>query len=199
MDAEHFQLNALTMSLDEIIEAQKNQGAVRNQHAQRFQRRGGQYKSVRRVIARKPYQKFAIRRFKPMKASTTRIGISNLSFDVDDIDLQTLFKECGPIKESSVYYDQKGDSLGMAEVVYKTQRAASTAVSCFNNVRLDGRKMHVHQLPEKRNVCLACFYSKRNNYGNERAKLREQLDKELDEYVERFMDLNKNSASPMTL
>jgi len=72
-----------------------------------------------------------------------RLMISNLAYSVTDDDLNELFASFGPLKKSSIHYDQFGYSLGTAELVFELKDDAINAYNKYNGVPLDGRAMRI--------------------------------------------------------
>jgi THO complex subunit 4 len=69
-----------------------------------------------------------------------RLMISNLAYSVTDDDLNELFASFGPLKKSSIHYDQFGYSLGTAEIVFEMKEDAINAHNKYNGVPLDGKQ-----------------------------------------------------------
>ncbi|XP_037957192.1 THO complex subunit 4B-like [Teleopsis dalmanni] len=159
-DSEPLQMDVLHMSLDDIIAARKQNktGGLIGRDV-----RGGPGKRLARLSRHQWHLRQVVRRINSDIAIPTRIGITNLSYLVNESDLKSLFSEIGPIDYVTVYYNSYGSFLGMAEVIYKSRRDANAAIKRFNNVKLDNRKIHIHLLPDRRHTCSACFYSRQKN------------------------------------
>ncbi|KAK6933211.1 Short-chain dehydrogenase/reductase SDR [Dillenia turbinata] len=54
-----------------------------------------------------------------------------------------LFSEVGEMKRYSIHYDQRGNSKGTAEVVFKKQSDALHAIERYHGKCLDGKPMHI--------------------------------------------------------
>jgi len=75
--------------------------------------------------------------------STTKLLISNLDYGVTSNDVQELFEDIGAIRQARVHYDEGGQSLGTAEVVFERRVDAATAQQTYNGQNLDGRPMDI--------------------------------------------------------
>lgn len=83
----------------------------------------------------------------------TRIEVRNLHKGVDDKELLQLFQAIGKVKRCGIRKNDKGESLGEADVEYYTPRESKRAVEYFNNAEIEGVYMSVQ-------------YNFDNNYTN---------------------------------
>ena len=65
-----------------------------------------------------------------------------------DIFLKELFEDIGAIRIARVHYDETGQSLGTAEVIFERRVDALTAQRKYNGLNLDGKI-----LSERKNIC----------------------------------------------
>ncbi|WOK93277.1 29 kDa ribonucleoprotein A, chloroplastic-like [Canna indica] len=76
--------------------------------------------------------------------SSNRVHVGNLSWDVDDSSLHTLFSDQGKVLEAKVIYDREsGRSRGFGFVTYSSAEEADNAVASLNGADLDGRSIRV--------------------------------------------------------
>ncbi|CAF1175496.1 unnamed protein product [Rotaria sordida] len=75
--------------------------------------------------------------------STTKLVISNLDYGVTKSDIQELFEDIGAVRTAHVHFDENGQSLGTAEVVFERRVDATTAQQKYNGLNLDGRPMDI--------------------------------------------------------
>jgi len=75
--------------------------------------------------------------------STTKLLISNLDYGVTTSDLQELFEDVRAVRVARVHYDESGQSLGTAEVVFERRVDAVNAQQKYNGLNLDGRPMDI--------------------------------------------------------
>lgn len=74
---------------------------------------------------------------------SNRIVVSNLAPTVTTADVEELFGSFGRIHLAAAHYDEAGQSLGTADVVFDAHAAASAAVAKYDGVPLDGRPMNI--------------------------------------------------------
>ncbi|KAL6492691.1 hypothetical protein OROGR_017616 [Orobanche gracilis] len=75
---------------------------------------------------------------------TTRLHVGNLSWDVDNLALETLFSEQGKVKEAKVIYDREsGRSRGFGFVTYSSPEEVNNAIEVLNGTDLEGRPIRV--------------------------------------------------------
>jgi RNA recognition motif-containing protein len=78
------------------------------------------------------------------------IYVGNLSYGVDDNDLQTLFEEFGTVQSSNVIVDKNnGRSKGFGFVTMENQDEASNAISKLNGTALKDREIIVNEARPK--------------------------------------------------
>jgi len=75
--------------------------------------------------------------------STTKLLLSNLDYGVTTSDVQELFEDVGAIRTARVHYDENGQSLGTAEVIFERRVDAANAQQKYNGLNLDGRPMDI--------------------------------------------------------
>jgi len=75
--------------------------------------------------------------------STTKLLIANLDYSVTTSDVQELFEDVGAVRIARVHYDESGQSLGTAEVVFERRVDAVNAHQKYNGLNLDGRPMDI--------------------------------------------------------
>ena len=63
----------------------------------------------------------------------SQLFVRNLSYDVTEDSLITLFEEIGPIKRVGIVVDEVGKSKGYGFVTYALEDDALKAVESFNN------------------------------------------------------------------
>jgi hypothetical protein len=74
------------------------------------------------------------------------IFISNLSYDVKDADLKTLFDEYGEVQSSKVIQDREtGRSRGFGFVEMADNEAAKKAISELDQAEYDGKVINVNE------------------------------------------------------
>jgi len=75
--------------------------------------------------------------------STTKLLISNLDYGVTTSDVQELFEDVGAVRVARVHYDENGQSLGTAEIIFERRADAVSAQQKYNGLNLDGRPMDI--------------------------------------------------------
>jgi THO complex subunit 4 len=83
---------------------------------------------------------------------STKIHVSNLHFEVSELDMQELFGEFGPLKKVAMCYDKEGKSQGVCDIAFESRTNALRAIKKYENVPLDGRKMRIEVIGELKNV-----------------------------------------------
>ena len=74
------------------------------------------------------------------------IFISNLSYDVKDADLKTLFDEYGEVQSAKVIHDREtGKSRGFGFVEMPDNEAAKKAISELDQAEYDGKVINVNE------------------------------------------------------
>ncbi len=73
-----------------------------------------------------------------------KIFVGNLSFQVNDFELEDLFKQYGEVESAKVVVDRMtGRSRGFGFVEMKTEDSAKQAVEALNGADLKGRPVNV--------------------------------------------------------
>ncbi|XP_074268839.1 30 kDa ribonucleoprotein, chloroplastic-like [Silene latifolia] len=76
--------------------------------------------------------------------NANRIHVSNLSWQVDDSSLKTLFSESGDVVEAKVIYDREsGRSRGFGFVTYGSADEVNSAIESLDGVDFNGRNIRV--------------------------------------------------------
>ena len=85
--------------------------------------------------------------------NTNRVYVGNLAWSVDNLALETLFREQGNVVEAKVVYDREsGRSRGFGFVTYSSADEVNSAIDSLNGVDLDGRNIRVSvaEAPQRR-------------------------------------------------
>ncbi|XP_071700993.1 30 kDa ribonucleoprotein, chloroplastic-like [Rutidosis leptorrhynchoides] len=85
--------------------------------------------------------------------NTNRVYVGNLAWSVDNVALETLFREQGNVVEAKVVYDREsGRSRGFGFVTYSSADEVNSAIDSLNGVDLDGRNIRVSvaEAPQRR-------------------------------------------------
>ncbi|KAL1815944.1 hypothetical protein ACET3Z_018518 [Daucus carota] len=76
--------------------------------------------------------------------NTNRLYVGNLSWDVDNVALETLFSEQGKVVDAKVVYDREtGRSRGFGFVTYGSSNEVNRAIDNLNGADLEGRQIRV--------------------------------------------------------
>ncbi|KAG6745106.1 hypothetical protein NC652_036659 [Populus alba x Populus x berolinensis] len=76
--------------------------------------------------------------------SGNRVYVGNLSWNVDNLALETLFREKGRVMDARVVYDRdSGRSRGFGFVTYSSAEEVDNAIDSLNGAELDGRAIRV--------------------------------------------------------
>ena len=79
-----------------------------------------------------------------MKQAMANLFVGNLSYEVEDEELRTLFSEHGSVVSARVIRDREtGRSKGFAFVEMKTAAEAQVAIEELNDVEFHGRAIRV--------------------------------------------------------
>jgi len=82
--------------------------------------------------------------------SFTNVYVKNLAPDVEDAQLDELFKAHGPIKSAIVMKDGEGKSRGFGFVNFEEHEHAAQACEALNNTEVNGKAMFVGRAQKKR-------------------------------------------------
>ncbi|KAJ6835845.1 29 kDa ribonucleoprotein A, chloroplastic-like [Iris pallida] len=76
--------------------------------------------------------------------AANRVYVGNLSWDVDNLALETLFSEQGKVIDARVVYDREtGRSRGFGFVTFSSSEEVNNAISSLDGSDLDGRNIRV--------------------------------------------------------
>lgn len=82
--------------------------------------------------------------------NANRLHVSNLSWEVDDSSLKSLFSEQGDVLEAKVIYDRdSGRSRGFGFVTYGSADEVNSAIESLDGVDLQGRNIRVNVAESK--------------------------------------------------
>ncbi|KAH6762348.1 RNA-binding family protein [Perilla frutescens var. hirtella] len=82
--------------------------------------------------------------------NTNRVYVGNLSWGVDNDDLESLFSKHGNVKEARVVYDREnGRSRGFGFVTYSSPEEVNSAIEKLDGKDLDGRSIRVSPAEER--------------------------------------------------
>ncbi|KAL1232381.1 Aly/REF export factor [Trichinella spiralis] len=153
----------VNMSLDDIIRQSGGKFSLRGRRGNRAMggrgrfgkfRGGFRSRGTRRTVippGRWQHDKFhAINGFGGKSlAAPAQLLVSNLNFNVTNDDVKELFQGMGAVRKAAVHYDERGRSMGLADVVYHRRVDAMRALKEFNNIKLDGRPMRIEMVKDK--------------------------------------------------
>ncbi|KAH7844314.1 hypothetical protein Vadar_026763 [Vaccinium darrowii] len=75
---------------------------------------------------------------------SNKVYVGNLSWGVDDLALETLFKEQGKVMEARVIYDRdSGRSKGFGFVTFSSASEVNNAIESLDGADMDGRQIRV--------------------------------------------------------
>ncbi|KIY62407.1 hypothetical protein CYLTODRAFT_361526 [Cylindrobasidium torrendii FP15055 ss-10] len=76
---------------------------------------------------------------KPAPSVTTKIIVSNLPSDVTESQVRDLFVgTVGPVREIALNFDSKGNSKGIATIIFSRNGDGNKAFQKYNNRLIDG-------------------------------------------------------------
>ncbi|EPS59981.1 hypothetical protein M569_14824, partial [Genlisea aurea] len=77
---------------------------------------------------------------------SNRVHVGNLAWGVDNLALETLFREQGNVKEATVIYDREtGRSKGFGFVTYGSREEVKNAIKSLDGIDLNGRSIRVSE------------------------------------------------------
>ncbi|XP_042049924.1 29 kDa ribonucleoprotein A, chloroplastic-like [Salvia splendens] len=83
--------------------------------------------------------------------NTNKIYVGNLSWDVDNLALESVFSEHGDVQEARVVYDRdSGRSRGFGFVTYSSAEEVNRAVESLDGTELEGRPIRVSPAEDRR-------------------------------------------------
>ncbi|XP_042056677.1 29 kDa ribonucleoprotein B, chloroplastic-like [Salvia splendens] len=83
--------------------------------------------------------------------NTNKIYVGNLSWDVDNLALESVFSEHGNVQEARVVYDRdSGRSRGFGFVTYSSAEEVNRAVESLDGTELEGRPIRVSPAEDRR-------------------------------------------------
>ncbi len=75
-----------------------------------------------------------------------KLYVGNLSFDMTEEQLTTLFSEAGPVTSAKIITDRHtGQPRGFGFVEMETKSAGQKAISMFNGQTVEGRPLSVNE------------------------------------------------------
>jgi cold-inducible RNA-binding protein len=75
-----------------------------------------------------------------------KLYVGNLSFDMTEEQLTTLFSEAGPVTSAKIITDRHtGQPRGFGFVEMETKAAGQKAISMFNGQTVEGRPLSVNE------------------------------------------------------
>ena len=81
-----------------------------------------------------------------------KLYVGNLSFDVSNNELQTLFAQTGTVESVSLIEDREtGRSRGFGFVEMSTKEEGAAAIEKFNGHELGGRFLKVNEAKQREN------------------------------------------------
>ncbi|GJT38307.1 CNGC15b-like protein [Tanacetum coccineum] len=105
--------------------------------------------------------------------NTNRVYVGNLAWSVDNLALETLFREQGNVVEAKVVYDREsGRSRGFGFVTYSSADEVNSAIDSLNGVDLDGRNIRVSvaEAPQRRQWTISRFGEENDAYSEAATK-----------------------------
>ncbi|KAG6437343.1 hypothetical protein SASPL_102257 [Salvia splendens] len=83
--------------------------------------------------------------------NTNKVFVGNLSFDVDDFALESVFSEHGNVQDARVICDRdNGRSRGFGFVTYSSAEEVNKAVESLDGTELEGRPIRVSPAEDRR-------------------------------------------------
>ncbi|KTW27733.1 hypothetical protein T552_02173 [Pneumocystis carinii B80] len=154
------------------------------------------------------------------KALTYRVKVENLHYELTEDDLNGLFKRIGPVAKLNIKYDRSGRSTGIAFVNFERIEDAHNAINQFNGANAAGQPitltLDLQPLRKSRRKSDSLFgrisdfkvdaYRHKifNNYRPYRKlrgeyKTQEDLDNELDKYMNVAIQSSNDTEKPMII
>ena len=125
------------MSLDEVIKANKKEG------------KGGRLRNFQNRRRRKSYFNRLYRSDNPKKDNRRRIQVENLGKDIQNPELQKLFKPYGTLTRCGIKFDKLGQSKGIADVEFSTHEECELAINKLDCAEINGEQIRVKYAPSQ--------------------------------------------------
>lgn len=125
------------MSLEEVIKANKKEG------------KGGRLRNFQNRRRRKSYFNRLYRSDNPKKDNRRRIQVENLGKDIQNPELQKLFKPYGTLTRCGIKFDKLGQSKGIADVEFSTHEECELAINKLDCAEINGEQIRVKYAPSQ--------------------------------------------------
>uniref|UniRef100_A0A2H1VSQ5 SFRICE_010364 n=1 Tax=Spodoptera frugiperda TaxID=7108 RepID=A0A2H1VSQ5_SPOFR len=73
----------------------------------------------------------------------TKLYVSNLDSEVNNLDMEELFQDFGVLKSASINWDKTGRSKGTADVIFEKRADALKAIDELHGRTLDGKALNI--------------------------------------------------------